>query len=1498
VDFTDESSSSDGSINSWKWDFGNGQSSTNENPSVTYSSAGSYLVTLTVGDNAGNEASRQKTISVSDTPVGDIENNCWNDNDDDNDGLTDSDDPGCVEPNISDTVEGMIYGSHLTATMEGFTTNENQEQSYSITPSETEALYFSGFVQRGQEGSGSRWDDSGSGSITHHYVDAARPENDKYGLGFHQQESFSSGDFVSGAALTNGRVIDPPHDFGGQVMCGNGMEDESISKTGQDAGESTATTPCRADWGRIQEKYDAGGSQGRESPYNHKGDTGMKCEDDEVTCSGRSCEICGGSCGQGSCTFDDDNSDDTGNQFWETTSEEIYTESCTVDSTDTIDSLSGCSKSTGCCSSYSCDRYGNSCCSSGDSCNFGSISEGNERSWEETNVAGSNPSRRNCNDYNTVDGGGLNSADDRSNNKADNDAAGTFTDFTSYSEDNGVGSGTVWCGYDTTLTVDVDGPQGNGDGFIVIDERQGGGAANVVARESPDGSASVGRNVHYGNDGSATNVDSTDYIGSAQAGLDLTCNGADTKVCIKYVDFYTEEGSPMSSSPDWTSVSEAVKAQEIFEASAGESYSVCKTINRINEENGDSRGENLIDCDYMQSGNDISPLPEACGDETREHLIMMEGPEVSQGTVEDYLYHEQGCVSWKSGETGYYDRQLDNNACMLKGKPVSEGTVANVVSGIHEPRTVEGYERPEDSPDYEVCLNIRGDSGISTSYDDKEYNYRYDDTSQSESNVYGGQWYDLDDPRVNEYLRDNEGSLSLSTTQRSGDPDYVDYYYTRHPNPEHSDYNPEGDKKGTSLLADCGPLLPSCSEDPNQRQSINADDGTVFAFFEEFNNGKRTRDEDLNPIGRNFATTVEANFDPVGTINFIKSRSDQLSPGNFDYDDTYSPVPWYRSTQATEDEAVQYAYTRYMNWSVASTGVPYPHFGAADTGPYVDDNLGNYYREDYTGLERNSPDDSTVQKTSKAFGNSIAVVAQQTGITDNKGDSIAVGEGYWIDPDDIKNEYQDGNIQGMQGIGGWRDLLKFKIDLTGPDSGIGYDLEEGSMSSSDRGYVDELRAGGDVVFADIYWEGLNNGGIEEEFETPVCGDDRYEFLLEEMGESANSERFEGRYACATTPDQCVSYESGSQILYDSGGGGSGFEYTNTNEKREDVGRLKQDEEACAQRPVDTFPMWYDQDYGRVNGELTCRENSLYEELGVRWLPYDYINQHPHAVTGGIDDSWSERYVQLNHPSLNSDNDGFPDDPLDNGVSPVDTGTNFSRVADPTSMDYGFCAGDDASEYLVYQKSETRFVDTDNSVLGAAASPRSCVLENSRLDNSDEERRLYEEGDRVQFTVGDGSNQEIACYDGAWWGSWPVVFLEDEVSASLGETRYASFRVINPEETSRTFDLTLSFSDPQLDQISTFASSGANTMNTTIPGGESRTFDVEIVANRELTSEQIDLTAETRRGDLQGSDNLEVSITPGSNVGSSSGQTRDVPGLTFIQLVVAGLIASVVVFFRN
>ena len=67
VDFTDQSSDPGGAIDEWSWNFGDGNTSTVQNPSHQYSSEGTYTVTLTVTDNDGNTDSISNQVTVNNT---------------------------------------------------------------------------------------------------------------------------------------------------------------------------------------------------------------------------------------------------------------------------------------------------------------------------------------------------------------------------------------------------------------------------------------------------------------------------------------------------------------------------------------------------------------------------------------------------------------------------------------------------------------------------------------------------------------------------------------------------------------------------------------------------------------------------------------------------------------------------------------------------------------------------------------------------------------------------------------------------------------------------------------------------------------------------------------------------------------------------------------------------------------------------------------------------------------------------------------------------------------------------------------------------------------------------------------------------------------------------------------------------------------------------------------------------------------------------------------
>lgn len=65
ANFTDQSTDSDGSVVSWSWNFGDGGTSTAQNPSHTYAADGTYTVSLTVTDDAGATDTASQSVTVS-----------------------------------------------------------------------------------------------------------------------------------------------------------------------------------------------------------------------------------------------------------------------------------------------------------------------------------------------------------------------------------------------------------------------------------------------------------------------------------------------------------------------------------------------------------------------------------------------------------------------------------------------------------------------------------------------------------------------------------------------------------------------------------------------------------------------------------------------------------------------------------------------------------------------------------------------------------------------------------------------------------------------------------------------------------------------------------------------------------------------------------------------------------------------------------------------------------------------------------------------------------------------------------------------------------------------------------------------------------------------------------------------------------------------------------------------------------------------------------------
>jgi PKD repeat protein len=67
IQFTDQSTDAEDNLNAWAWDFGDGTTSTQRNPTHTYDAIGTYAVTLTVTDDEGASAELTRQVVVAET---------------------------------------------------------------------------------------------------------------------------------------------------------------------------------------------------------------------------------------------------------------------------------------------------------------------------------------------------------------------------------------------------------------------------------------------------------------------------------------------------------------------------------------------------------------------------------------------------------------------------------------------------------------------------------------------------------------------------------------------------------------------------------------------------------------------------------------------------------------------------------------------------------------------------------------------------------------------------------------------------------------------------------------------------------------------------------------------------------------------------------------------------------------------------------------------------------------------------------------------------------------------------------------------------------------------------------------------------------------------------------------------------------------------------------------------------------------------------------------
>ncbi|MFB6143861.1 MAG: hypothetical protein ABEJ98_00985 [Candidatus Nanohaloarchaea archaeon] len=725
-----------------------------------------------------------------------------NDTDQSKDGLDDTD-LGCVKPYSYDWIEGNIWDADLTSLTAGGNTP---------AVGNTESVFFQATLHQGNDDNSITVADTSTSTpeVTEYYIkDRGSEATDRFGFGKFAKKTLSG--FPSGTVEKTGRVVDPPNPDG-SVTCGDGKTNEGEDTLGSfsiDAYDSSTSINCRKDYGRLHDE------QAVESPYM---EDSLQCRDDKPYCttegytSNAGCEI--GGCGE------TDYSSDESNYYW-LVNADGNTEDYDQDSCE-----GGGSTSTSC----SDQQEGSYTCSCGKKCTTtcyycSSVSytcSAETRAWDKN---GEPDDEYNCDNENLVDGGG-DSEGRSTDSMADNDPAGTWTDYRAFGDNT---RNEVWCQAHKTRTVDADGPRGYGDGFVIIENGQ------VTGKMSPDGSQRVGERVWFREE-TLNNGDSSeyrDYTYKIEAAA--SCPG-EKNVCIAYADFYTEEGDGSRGSPawggdtDWSSnnMDDAVEA-DVETFSLGRSYSACKMVNYIEENDGDADNSEVVDCDFERGSDgseDVSPLSEACGDEPQEHLLVMEGYEVEYQNVKTRLQHAQKCVDWKE-DRGFLNEGLDGNACLYRGRAYAEGTVINIKSP-----NADRYEKGDRSPDREVCVdpdgtgtNMRND----LSDDDGEYQ-SWDNTGNDVNGQdYGGEWYDLDNEMLNDYL--NDEGYDLITGGDSGNAKDIAYFWGENPNPYHSEYNPTGGEEGIALEDDCGPGVNCDDTDARVGGKINEEEGLFYSFF-------------------------------------------------------------------------------------------------------------------------------------------------------------------------------------------------------------------------------------------------------------------------------------------------------------------------------------------------------------------------------------------------------------------------------------------------------------------------------------------------------------------------------------------------------------------------------------------------------------------------------------------------------------------------------------------
>jgi PKD repeat protein len=129
--FTDASNDPENALTAWSWDFGDGNTSTLQNPSHSYTDAGSYTVTLQVTDGDGLTDAASQSVEVSDLPpppeppTADFSWSC--------DGLTCTFTDASNDPENALTAWSWDFGDGNTSTLQNPSHSYTDAGSYNVT---------------------------------------------------------------------------------------------------------------------------------------------------------------------------------------------------------------------------------------------------------------------------------------------------------------------------------------------------------------------------------------------------------------------------------------------------------------------------------------------------------------------------------------------------------------------------------------------------------------------------------------------------------------------------------------------------------------------------------------------------------------------------------------------------------------------------------------------------------------------------------------------------------------------------------------------------------------------------------------------------------------------------------------------------------------------------------------------------------------------------------------------------------------------------------------------------------------------------------------------------------------------------------------------------------------------------------------------------------------------------------------------------------------------